>query len=183
MATITILPEAAALAGCGVQLVAHASGTYPIDPLYEGTSGSWQQYKVQATFAGRWSYCDIAVTSRCVTVEKLKRGGGSDEWIENNYDETRTSTNFGYIWRDEGGVLIPATMVDDAIGLYYPAPSYIVEDSARSLYEGVWDVNGTQTIVSVVATFYRDALPHGPILCRESDGVLICNSAGDLLWH
>ena len=188
MATITILPEAAAQAGCGISTDVIRSGPWPFDPeVFWSCSGEYAQRSITATFASLWGYCNVVVTCRHHGTDRQKRGGGQEGYIETPFDYTDT---YGSISLFPGSETFTPSSVDD----YSPpqATPFPARYVASGSYSWAWGGDseaaalikndGVVEIVSIVATFIRRDLPHGPILCNRS-GVLVCNHSGELLWH
>lgn len=188
MATITILPEAAALAGCGISTDIIASGAWPIEAGdYWYCTGEYSQRSVTAIFAGRWQSCDLVITSRNHGTYKEKRGGGQPGYIETPFDQTGDSSPIRLY--DSSDTFTPLPLDE-----WSPPPpiSFPANRMAAGSYDWAWGgssaeeatimSDGTLEIVSIVATFIKSPLPSGPILCK-TDGVMICNHSGELLYN
>ena len=192
MAIITILPEAAALAGCGITTDIIASGAWPITEIpgeesgYWYCNGSYTQRSITAAFAGRWRSCNIVVTNRHYGTERWKRGGGQPGYIETPFDFASSTTIQLY---DHSDTFTPPSLADESPpqSVAFPANrmaagSYDWAWSGSSAEEALAKNDGTIEIVSIVATFIKSPLPSGPILCK-TDGVMICNHSGELLYN
>lgn len=193
MAAITILPEAAAQAGCSAELIQFASGDYPIPPhapqIYD-ESGEWLQFKIKAGFVGLWRSCSVTIGSRVYGVYKQRAhdAAGQVYYSEQPFDFPNTQF-LTYLSPDDDEFTPRAMTADDDRFENDVALELLVNGSMRrwsshDVEDGyfLFDNYCTTEIASVVVKFYGQDIPHGPILCNSS-GVLICNHSGSLLWH
>lgn len=168
----TISPAAAADAGCTAEIAVGSSDQYPMpgaDVGHDIVTGSYTQYAYSATPAAGWSFLHFEVTYEEHSSWQDIQAGTSGE-------DTQTIT-------DRIGAGTQTWTWDDVINR---SRNPCVEDSLHWEYvdeggETIYIAEYSRTIKSVVAVFVS-TLPHGDILCNQS-GVLVCNSAGQLLWN
>lgn len=182
---IDILPQSAADAGCGVTTNIIASGVWPSDGYWSCT-GDYAQRSITASFTGLWTSCKIVVTCRNHGTEYLKRGGGQSGYEERPFDYTSTYDRILFVGNE---TITPSPLdVDNSppqIGSFpanlVAAGSFAWSWGGESAEEALMKAEGTVEIVSIIATFAR-VVPHGELFCK-TDGTMLCNHSGNLLWH
>jgi len=172
---INITPSAAADAGCAGFATQVASGSIPLDPSYAGegaeASGTWIQYNFDAIAAAFW-----LTPLTCHVFYEIEETITQSPSYE---PETITRTHDVYAAH---GTRAP---VDDDFWADNANP-YIEYNAVYKLFDAndghlIAQLTRVKRITKIVFTFARN-LPHGSIFCNQS-GVMVCNSAGSLLWN